>query len=277
MRHPPLAAFIGLVIVLLAIVLSADSPLVFLNLPGLAIIIGGITTSLIFSYSKQDLLAAYQDAKQLMKDLPIDKEQTIKDIDGITQLWYRHDLRNVERVLPKVNNSLLNTGVQMVIDRRTQDEINSVLNWKIQQYRNIHLRRARIFQSMSMYAPAFGMVGTLLGLVNMMLIIEGNNNASIAGHLAVALVTTFYGLIFSNLLFKPMAIKMERRIDQTVEWMGVVRESVLLIEQRKSPAFVRQMISTLNPLQEEESRESERVAERKPVSRAATATVLPQS
>ncbi|MCG8610897.1 MAG: MotA/TolQ/ExbB proton channel family protein [Pseudomonadales bacterium] len=277
MRHPPLAAFIGLVIVLLASVLSADSPLVFLNLPGLAIIIGGITTSLIFSYSKQDLLAAYQDAKLLMKDLPIDKEQTIKDIDGIPQLWYRHDLRNVERVLPKVNNSLLNTGVQMVIDRRTQDEINSVLNWKIQQYRNIHLRRARIFQSMSMYAPAFGMVGTLLGLVNMMLIIEGNNNASIAGHLAVALVTTFYGLIFSNLLFKPMAIKMERRIDQTVEWMGVVRESVLLIEQRKSPAFVRQMISTLNPLQEEESRESERVAERKPVSRAATATVLPQS
>ncbi len=251
-RLSVLAVIVGLIVIFAAISLSADSPSVFINIPGLAIILGGIFTALFFSYSKKEITLAFNKVKLLINDVPVNKEQTIKHITNIAQLWSRNDLRTIEDTLSHLDNRFLQTGVQQVIDRRPNSEIAAMLSWKIQQLRNSEYRTAKIFHSMAMFAPAFGMVGTLLGLVNMMFLIDGHSNASIANHLAIALVTTFYGLVLANLLFKPLAIKLERRADHLIEWMGIMMEGILMIEQRKSPGFIQHMMNALDPFQEGE-------------------------
>jgi len=248
-RLPILATITGLAAICASILFSSNNPTIFINIPGLAIILGGISSALFFSYSVNDIKIATNKVRLLFNDVQIDKEQAMKHITDIAQLWSRNDLRAIEAKLENLDNRFLQSGIQHVIDRRPNEEILSVLTWKIQQLRNSEYRTSRIFHSMAMFAPAFGMVGTLLGLVNMMLLIDDQNSASIASHLAIALVTTVYGLVFANLLFKPIAIKLERRTEQMTEWMGIMMEGIMMLEQRKSPAFIKQMMATLDPYQ----------------------------
>ncbi|MFD2230694.1 motility protein A [Alkalimarinus sediminis] len=248
-RFPVIAIAVGLSAIFAAVVFSSKDPGLFVNIPGLMIIIGGVLTALFFSYSKADILLAIRAVKQLFDSAPIDKQQTIRDLTGIAYLWSRHDLRAIEKKLPSIDNSFLRTGVQHIIDGRTNTEIASVLQWKIRQLHNAEYRSAKMFHSLATFAPAFGMVGTLLGLVNMMFLINDQEMTSIANHLAIALVTTFYGLIFANIFFKPIAIKLERRADGLVEWMRVLTEGIMMIEQRKSAAFIELAMETLDPYQ----------------------------
>lgn len=249
LRLPIIAIAIGLSAIFASIILSSQDPGLFINLPGLSIIVGGVLTALFFSYSKADILAALKTVRLLIDNPTIDKQQTIKDMTGFAYLWSRNDLRAIEKKLSTTENSFLRTGIQQIIDGRTNAEIASVLHWKIQQRHNSEYRSAKMFHSLAMFAPAFGMVGTLLGLVNMMFLINDQPSTSIANHLAIALVTTFYGLIFANIFFKPIAIKLERRADQLVEWMRILMEGIMMIEKRKSAAFIELAMETLDPFQ----------------------------
>lgn len=249
LRFPVIAIVIGLSAIFAAVIFSSKDPTLFVNLPGLLIIIGGVLTALLFSYSKTDISVALKTVKQLIDNQPIDKQQTISDMTGIAYLWSRNDLRAIEKKLMTVESSFLRTGVQQIIDGRTSAEVASVLQWKIQQLHSAEYRSAKMFHSLAMFAPAFGMVGTLLGLVNMMFLINDQATASIASHLAIALVTTFYGLIFANIFFKPIAIKLEQRADQLVEWMRIQMEGIMMIEKRKSAAFIELAMDTLDPYQ----------------------------
>ena len=253
-RLPAIAVVSGLSVILMAVVYSTKSPGLFINLPGLSIIIGGIVTAVLVSYSKADILSAINTVKQLSTSATDDKQATIKDMTQIAYLWNRNDLRGIEKKLNETESSFLRLGVQHIIDGRSQAEIESVLCWKIQQIHNFEYRTAKIFHSLAMFAPAFGMVGTLLGLVNMMFLIDAESNNGIASHMAIALVTTFYGLILSNIIFKPVALKLERRADLRIEWMQILMEGMMMIEKRKSAGYVQLAMDTLSPPETLETR-----------------------
>ena len=95
---------------------------------------------------------------------------------------------------------------------------------------------------MGSYAPAFGMVGTLLGLVNMLYTMSGGAFEQVGTNMAVALITTFYGILFSNLLFKPIAVKLEDRTNQRAHTLSMVVEAVNLISERRSPSYIRETL-----------------------------------
>lgn len=249
LRLPVIAIITGLSILLATVSFSTKNPGLFINLPGLSIIIGGILTALFFSYSKSDILTAFKTVKLLINHQTIDKQQTIKDMTAVAYLWSRKDLKGVERKLATIDNGFLHTGVQHIIDGRSTEEITAVLNWKIRQLHHSEYRSAKLFHSLAVFAPAFGMVGTLLGLVNMMYLISEQPSADVASHLAIALVTTFYGLILANVFFKPIAIKLERRADQLVDWMRIMMMGVMMIEKRKSAAFIELAMETLDPFE----------------------------
>jgi len=141
-----------------------------------------------------------------------------------------------------VQNPFLRTGVQLVIDRTPEDEIVDLLQWRIAHLRSREAAEAQIFRLMASYAPAFGMLGTLLGLINLMDLVGAGDMKAIGQQLAIALVTTFYGVLLANLVFKPIAVKLERRTEQRLVLMNMVLEGISLMCAGRSPALMRETL-----------------------------------
>ena len=104
--------------------------------------------------------------------------------------------------------------------------------------------QTQILHSMAAFAPAFGMLGTLFGLVHMLSGIGESGLNEIGGTMAFAMITTVYGIVASNLVFKPLAIKMERRTSKHLMEMTMLMEGILQIHQKRHPTLIRETLES---------------------------------
>ncbi len=168
----------------------------------------------------------------------------ILELENISRLWFRGEIQSVENALEKTKNPFLRTGVQLVIDNTPLQDIHELLQWRISRLKARESAEAQVFRTMASFAPAFGMLGTLLGLINMLFILGESDIATIGQHMGIALTTTFYGILLANLVFKPIAVKLERRTEQRLILMSMVLEGVSLISQKHSPSFIRETLKS---------------------------------
>ncbi|MCP1366949.1 MotA/TolQ/ExbB proton channel family protein, partial [Halomonas sp. BBD48] len=161
----------------------------------------------------------------------------------------------VEKALKDTRNPFLRTGVQLVIDHTKEEEIIDLLRWRIARLKARELAEAQVFRTMASYAPAFGMLGTLVGLVNMLEIMNTSNLAEIGPRMGVALLTTFYGILLANLIFKPIAVKLERRTEERLIAMNMVLEGVSLMSKRRLPSFIEETLNSFMANYHDEIRE----------------------
>lgn len=231
---------VGFIFVGLAVLVSAHDAKLFFNVSALLIVVGGSAAALFASYPVKEIRNALLKAKALIVQSPLNEEEELDELVEFAKLWSRHDIRGMEKRLEKTSNRFLYTGIQMLIAKAPLTDVTSTLNWRIKRMKVRELAEARIFHSLATFAPAFGMVGTLIGLVNMMLVMENQNMELMGFNWAIALVTTFYGLLLANLVFKPLATKLERRTEKRLLLMAMVLEGIHLMGMRRGPAFIRE-------------------------------------
>jgi chemotaxis protein MotA len=130
-----------------------------------------------------------------------------------------------------------------------------MLRWRIARLKAREHAEAQIFRTMATYAPAFGMIGTLVGLVNMLEVMDSGNLDVIGPRMAVALLTTFYGILLANLVFKPVAVKLERRTEERLITMNMVLEGISLITKRRLPSFIEETLNSFIANYHDEIRE----------------------
>ena len=247
---------IGSVLFMAVIVLiAADDPWVFIDLPSIAIVVGGTLAATFLSYPLREVLRVFHLVGQVIRQERLDTRSDIEELVSISRLWMKGDLAAVERALKNVRNPFLRTGVQMVIDRVPEDEIVDLLQWRIARLRSKETAEAQLFRVMASYAPAFGMVGTLLGLVNLMDLLGDGNMGVIGNPLAIALITTFYGVLLANLLFKPIAVKLERRTEQRLVLMNMVLEGIAMMCAGRSPSMMRETLKAFVAQYDDEIRD----------------------
>ncbi len=239
------AFLVGIVLAGAGILASAAEPLKFLNLTGLIIVLGGIAAAVFASYPVKEVKRAYAEAKAARQEPPNSDHKYIEQLFLFTVLLRRNNLHAAEQVIDGIPNTHMKAGLQGLLDRESPAEIQHLLSWRMNQFRAERMSAVKIFQSMAVYAPAFGMVGTLVGLVNMMLVIEQKSFDLVSANLGIALVTTFYGLLLANLVFKPIAIKLERQIEHQLNTMRLISKGIMLIADGKSPALVRDQLLSL--------------------------------
>lgn len=228
----------GLLFLCLAIGLTADHPMAFVNFPGLLIVIGGTFTAIVVSVPVKEALAAFKHARILTNPVEVDFEQDIERIVGFAKLWFRRQVGQIDKQLEALDDPFMQRGLQMVRDQQSYEDIMAVLNWKIAQHRAQKTAIINIFRSMASYAPAFGMVGSLVGLVNMLQGVDDGAIASITADMAIALITTFYGLLLSNLLFKPIAVKLEQSRQLTTIKLSMIAEGLAMLQQNRTPSAI---------------------------------------
>src|SRR5690606_3241263 len=139
--------------------------------------------------------------------LYIDKD--LEDLVSISRTWMQGDIRAVEKALEGVSNPFLRDGVQLVIDHVPEEDILDLLQWRIARMKAKEQAEAQLFRVMAGFAPAFGMLGTLVGLVNLLFLLGDGDMTAIGRPMALALMTTIYGVLLANLVFKPVAVKLE--------------------------------------------------------------------
>ena len=239
-----IGAAVGLLSLVIVVALSATDASMYINLPGLAIVLGGTCAALFIAYPLQEVLRIFKLVRTVFRNDQHDQQRDIEELATMAQLWMNTDVHKVEHELKKVSNPFLRTGVQLIIDNTPEDQIIEVLQWRVARLRAREQAEAQMFRVMATFAPAFGMLGTLIALINMMAVLGDGSMTTIGQHLAVGLMTTFYGILLANLICKPIALKLERRTARRVESMNMVLQGISMMCEKRGPAVVRETLNS---------------------------------
>ncbi|MFP4648589.1 MAG: motility protein A [Halorhodospira sp.] len=234
----------GLLLIGSVLFVAAEDALVFINLPGLAIVIGGTLAATFLAYPMDEVLRVFRLVWIVIRNERVYTRDDMEELIRISQLWFKGDVRAVEDALDNVANPFLRTGVQLLIDLTPEEDILDLLQWRIQRLRAKEHAEAQIFRVMASFAPAFGMIGTLVGLINMMFILGEGDIEQIGQEMGVALLTTFYGILFANLILKPVAVKLERRTEQRLVTLNMILQGISLMCQKRNPTLMRETLNS---------------------------------
>ncbi len=239
-----IGAVAGIVMLAIVLAFSATDPGMYVNLPGLAIVLGGTLAATFISYPLREVVRVFALLRTIFRNERVRTDQDIDELVALSQLWMKNDVRKVEDALEKVANPFLRTGVQLVIDNTPEEQIIELLQWRIARLRAREHAEAQMFRVMAGFAPAFGMLGTLVGLINLLTVLGDGDMTVIGQQMAVALMTTFYGILLANLLLKPVAVKLERRTEQRLVLMNMVMQGVSMMSDKRSSAVMRETLQS---------------------------------
>lgn len=258
MNLSTLLGIIGSLVVFGSVIAFSSQDLhAFLNLPGLGIVLGGTIAATLMSYPFHEVIRVFRAGAHAIREERYDIARDLEEIVQVSRFWYSQNLHGVQQRLEQIRNPFLRTGIQLVIDDTPMDDIQDLLNWRMARLRAREQADAQMFRTMATYAPAFGMLGTLIGLINLLLTTETDDFTIIAVNLGIALITTFYGILLANLVFRPIAIKLERRTEGRVVLMTMVLEGIMLMRKGRSPGYIRETLRSFMENHRDEIRQTE--------------------
>jgi chemotaxis protein MotA len=239
-----IATLIGLVFGMFVIgvaIMTGSNASVFFNIPGLLIVIGGTLAATLMKFSMADCLFAFKlGLKQAFFDEGSNPRELVEQVKELANLARRDGLLALEEA--PVNNVFFKKGIQLCVDGQTPEFVEKVLANEMDQSIERHELGERIFRGIADAAPAFGMIGTLVGLVQMLSSME--EPSSIGPAMAVALLTTLYGALFANLLAIPIADKLRMRYMYDRKTKSLIIEGVRGIAQGESPHVIDEILGT---------------------------------
>lgn len=240
------ASFIGILsgfaLIVSAIFIGGDFN-IFINIPGMMIVLGGTIAATLLTFPLKDLLSAFRAAFFVFakkREDPNAMVATMVDLCNITRRKGVVALQNV-----KSKNRFLKRSAALIADSADEDTIRSTLRIEIDSLKMRHFTVQDIFKKMAVYAPAFGMIGTLIGLIQMLN--KLSDPASIGPAMAVALITTFYGSLLATMFFLPIAGKLRARTIEQVISLEIVFEGAICIMNSNSPMIVYERLSSFIP------------------------------
>jgi len=241
-----LATIIGMVgaivLVVIAIALGA-SPAVFVNPISLIIVVGGSSMIVLSQMTFSEVrLAMNAVVKAFKTNLP-DTGETIEEMLEVSKIARKSGLLALED--HESSSLYLTQGLQMLADGYSPDMLKEVLDKERLMTLDRNRAGARAFQLLGDVAPAMGMIGTLIGLVDMLSNMD--DPSSIGPAMAVALLTTLYGVLIANIIAHPIAEKLELRTIQQERLQALWTDALLAIQQGLNPRVVEQMLLTYLP------------------------------
>jgi chemotaxis protein MotA len=231
-------------LVILAILMGGGIQL-FINIPALMIVVGGTLGATMINYPLRDVFGVLNVVKKTLFTRNISVDETIKRFLSFAKKSRKEGILSLEDDIKGVNDAFLKKGVQLAIDGLEPQEINGVLETELDFIRNRHQLGAEIFATMGSFAPALGMIGTLVGLVQMLQTMDDPSNIGPA--MAVALLTTFYGSIMANIVCLPLAGKLRTRSKEEVLTKEMTIQGILSISNGDNPRILEQKLLAFLP------------------------------
>ena len=235
---------IGFAFVAMAIIIGGEAA-GFVNPPSVLIVIGGTFAITTVSFSIPEIIRAQSViVKTLFFKLP-DTSTEAKKMLEIAQKARVNGILNIQKDVEKVGDSFAKRGLDLAIDGVNPEAIETILEDDTASMSDRHERSIAILRRSAELAPAMGLIGTLIGLVQML----GNlsDPSSIGPAMAVALLTTLYGAIMANMVFTPLAAKLERNSNAEVELRRIYATSIMSIVKQENPRQLEVMLNAILP------------------------------
>lgn len=237
------ATIIGVVlgfIVITSAIVTGGGWHIFIHLPSMAITVGGMLCATLIHFSLPQFLGIFSIVKKTIVTKIPSQSELIQKMVNYAAINRRDGALALEQQIRGANDLFLGKSLQMLVDGQDAEDIRELLSLEIQNLQNRHSRGKKILEFMGAAAPAFGMIGTLIGLIQMLRSLDSPE--SIGSGMAVALLTTFYGALTANLIFLPLAGKLGIYSKAETTAMEMTVEGICAIARGENPTVVREKL-----------------------------------
>lgn len=230
---------------LVGAVLCASPLAPFVHVPSLMMVVGGACCAAMISFPMEYLTAVVDILKKTIFTAARDPRELIADMVAYAEVARREGVFALEQCAQRTDDPFVVQGLHMVVDGSDPELIETALVEHIEALEARHAEGKALFENIGRFAPAFGMIGTLVGLVIMLR--EMHDPANIGPALAMALLTTLYGAVLANLIALPLAEKLARRSKQEVLLKMIAVRGIRAIQCGDNPRLVGQKLGILLP------------------------------
>ncbi len=238
----PIGFIAGISVIVLSSISGDSSIKQFISIPSMGIVLGGIIAAMMISYSFKDLSTAI---KAFIKSFQIDlmsKNEIINTFKNITNKARRQGILSIQRDVEEIDDPFMKKGLELIVDGLDEDYIKEIMELEIYQMQVRHQVSINVFRTAGSYSPAFGMLGTVIGLIQMLANLESSDQIAVG--MAVALITTLYGSILANIIFIPIASNLSSKSDAQVAEKEMILEGIMSIQKGKSVRYIEEQLLT---------------------------------
>ncbi len=241
-----IATLIGLVgacAVVVVTVLMGGQPMVFINAPSLVIVLAGTVMVVMMKFSLGQFLSAAKVAAAAFSSKQESPEELIEKSVELAQAARKDGILSLEEA--EISNSFMKQGLDLIIDGHDQEVVKAILAKDMNMAVQRHIEGQKIFKAIGDVAPAMGMIGTLIGLVQMLSTLD--DPSQIAPAMAVALLTTLYGAVLSNMVALPIADKLELRSGEEKRNKSLIIDAIGGIQDSQNPRVIESLLLNYLP------------------------------
>lgn len=212
----------------------------FFDVPSIFITLGGGICSTLISSKLSDVINTAKVLVQIFREKSSKSSDIIDMMVKLSEKTRREGLLSIENDLEEMDDPFVRQSLQLVVDGIESETIQDFMDTEIENMQARHGRGIALFNTMGALFPAWGMIGTLIGLINLLLTLD--DPSQIGPQMSVALVTTFYGSVLSNFICIPMANKLKIKSDEEVHMKEMVAEAVISIQAGENPRMLEQKL-----------------------------------
>ena len=244
-----IATLLGLVIgfgLVVAAIATGGSIAAFIDVPSVLIVIGGTFAVTTVSFSLGEVIKGQGLLLKTIFNKSVDLSGAATQVLELADLARKNGVLGMQESLKNLDNvPFLQKGLSLVVDGTPGDEVERMMKQEIKGMKTRHEKGAGILRQAGTVAPAMGLIGTLIGLVQMLGNLDDPN--SIGPSMAIALLTTLYGAILANMVFNPMAGKLDRNSAEEAALMNLYTMGAASISRQENPRRLEALINTQLP------------------------------
>jgi len=241
-----IASLVGIVLafgIIMASIMMGGPIIIFVNVPSILVVVGGTLGATLMRVTLADFLGSFKVGLKAFLYKMDKPEQLIEEAVEMANIARKEGLLALEG--RDISNGFLQRGIGLCIDGHSPEIVNNLLSKDINLAIERHTKGADMFKAMAIYAPAMGMIGTLIGLVQMLS--NMSDPAAIGPAMAVALLTTLYGAVIANAFAQPLAEKLLLISDNEKLNKSLILESIAAIQDGTNPRVMQQLLNAFLP------------------------------
>ena len=244
-----LTTIIGIVAGLALIIfggIGADKIPNFIDPNSMFIVFGGTLAAVVASFPWNTLKQTVRHFKVMVQGKRYGTEKLIDTLVDMAQVARKSGLLALEERAGELDDQFFQQGIMMIVDAAEPEEVRTLLENELATTAERHDEMISVYEKASAFAPGFGMIGTLVGLVNMLMNMDPSEGGSstIGTDMGTALITTFYGCVLAQLIFLPMAKKLTIRNNEEIVYKQIMIEGILAMQAGDNPKFLKEKLVT---------------------------------